>query len=186
MKGYKNKLFASILAIAMLFVFSSCEEDDNWYRGDLTFSTSNDKYSPVTDRRGEFDITVDFYDTDITGYDSRWNNLREFKIYNSWLSVFNKTSFREGDEIDIYIEAKGVGTYETTLRMDRKGYGEVAGNYDSALLDFMYEVVGRLLYNGSARLRISGKVFDKNGRPVQQELPFDITLENSLDLRISN
>ncbi|WP_108821712.1 hypothetical protein [Dysgonomonas sp. Marseille-P4361] len=183
MKNYKNKLLATLLAVFTLFSFTSCETDD-WFRGDYGFSTSEFEVPPYTDNRGTFSLLVDLYDTDIRGYDARIDYLNDFDIYNSWLTIYSKKSFREGDQIDVYLESNGIGRYKATLRVDYRGEAYIDGGYDPNLRNFMYRFTDKLLANGRAQLHIYGELYDHRGYPINQSLPFDVTLENSLDLLI--
>lgn len=186
MKKFKNTLFITVLTVFSLLSFTSCEEEAYWSRGELNFTTLDDEEPPYTNSRGEFSISVDFYDTNIIGYDPRIDYLEDFKIYNTWLSIFNKNTFRPGDQIDIYLEAQGVGTYTTTLFvLDKNGEAYLDGSYDPELLSFMHIFIDRVLSKGQARLHIYGELYDAKGRPVLQSLPFELSLDNSLDLLLS-
>lgn len=186
MKRLKNTLFATVLTVFTLLLFTSCEEDTYCSRGELSFTTLDDKEPIYTDGRGEFSLFVDFFDTNILGYDPHLDYLENFRMYNTWLSVFNKKTLWEGDRIRIFLKAQDVGTYSTILYVDRNGEGYIEGGYDPDLLSFMHNFIDRVLYRGQARLHIYGELYDANGRPIYQSLPFDLSLENSLELLISD
>jgi len=184
MKRFKNKLFATALLLTTMLAFSSCEDDYEWDRAVLNFTTEKDKYPPSTNTKGEFSLTIDFYDSDIKGSYSHSNRIGDFRMYNSWLTIFNKQSFREGDEIDVYFESDGVGRYEVTLVVDFDGYAYVDGSRDKALLNFMGNFIDKLLSRGNSRLYIYGEVYDYRGDPVTLPLDFDLVLENSFDIEV--
>lgn len=187
MKRLKNTFFVTALTVFALLSFTSCEEETYWNRGELNFFTSDFfDYQLYTDDWGEFGFPVTFYDLDILGYDARYDILDDYIINNIRLTVYNKSSFKPGYEIDVYLECKGVGTYSNTLFVDHYGLATIDGSRDPELMRFMNRFIDRLLSGGQATLHISGGVYDKYGYPVERILPYHVDLNSSIDLLISS
>lgn len=169
-----NKIGIILISILTVFAFTSCDDEDEWIRARLDRSTyPNNPYT----NNGYLDVTFDFYDTDIRGYNPGRDRVHNINIAATSLSFYSN-NFYYNDRLEVTLETDaGALLRNLRLYVDRDGYAYIDGQ-NQAYLNFMYDFVNQIITRGDVELY----VYVDTG--VSQRIPIEIEFLNDLDLYI--
>ncbi len=156
MKRLKNKLVATTLLLASIFLFSSCDSDDyEWRRGKLLYEAE----VQLPDR-----IDIDFYSVEITSggrydrIDEIAYRLGEIEVYGG--SYIKGLSLQLMNYNDVYLDL--------AIESNRGG---VFYDNDTRVRNFLMAIVDAMNRDGYARIRIDGVA---NSRWVDIDFNIDV------------
>lgn len=172
MKLYKNKLFAVILTVVAVVMFSSCSSDDYYWKN----GTLDVKFNLNLDRNGYSEAFTTVRISEIPEINLSREDIYDMRTNDAWLEISN---LKRGDYIDrFYIDVVGVGTYAYETPISVRSDGEIITIDDNAYFNFMRNVNNLIYRNGAVDMKISfySRIYD--GGPIY----FDI--QNNLDLEL--
>jgi hypothetical protein len=161
MKGYKNKLFASILAIAMLFVFSSCEGYDYKWRDATMDMSAVITASPNGTIRADLPIGYDWVVAN-----GRYNRIDDITYYGGRIEIITN-----GNYIDnLYLTLSNSNAVLNIAWKDRRS-GTIYDD-DPYVDDFLYAITEVVRRYGYATIYVNGY----SDRSARFELNFMIDI----------
>lgn len=169
MKRFKNKLLATTLLLATIFIFSSCEEDRYWISTTLDFETD----VPVRGN-GSFEYTIRVDETYFADFRSGRDRIIDINTLNSWLTISNMV---RDDRVTLRLIADRniVYDYRGTITPDK--YGEFYID-DNGFKNFMVDVIDVIRRYGYVDITILGSSNIGDGGPLV------FTFENNVDLYV--
>ena len=175
--------FVLLLTVLFGLTFSSCDDDDYYTTVRATLDIDTSKNPMKTSNNGRFSFYYDIYYNDIQGLYYN-ENVRNVYLYSSelWLGVDNPY-LNVGDRITFTLEGDNSGSFTTNLQLGVDKYGLVAyineGNPNYA--NFMERLISQVIYNGSARLYVSGNAYDSQ---LAEASWISLTIQNNIDVEV--
>lgn len=171
-----RKLYLFLLISVLVISFTSCENEDYTKTGKLVSDTYDWQYQPQTNNVGTVTVTLDMDIRDIQGYNT-YDRLYQIDLYNSFLTMDSKY-MGTGDEVEIRLWSYGIGEYRNIYKTDNRGITQISSDYDTSYRRFIQDLMDKLYSDGHLTLDVSVRV------NRYQIIPFDLELNNNLDLRI--